>query len=138
MPFVLIVDANPIHAARAADALSAAGYACGAVSSAEQAIALLRWRVPDLILLDQAIRGADGGTLPRKLRHAGGVDDLPIILLTTECPAAPIGEAGNAVLDDIRKPFEPGFLSWRVDSALDARQATAVVEEAPRQRRTAA
>lgn len=135
MPFVLIVDANPIHAARAADVLSSAGHACGAVSSAGQAIALLRWRVPALILLDQAIPGADGGTLPHKLRRAAGVDDLPIILLTTDCPAAPIGEAGNAVLDDIRKPFEPGFLAWRVENALEARQAALVVEEVRRELR---
>jgi DNA-binding response OmpR family regulator len=117
--FILIVDAHRAHAARASDVLSAAGHACGWVTTAEQAIALLRWRAPDLILLDQAIPGADGGTLPQKLRRIAGVAELPIILLTTEAASTLRGECGNAVLDDIRKPFDPGYLSWKVAHALD-------------------
>ena len=119
MAFILIVDANQAHASRASDVLTAAGHACGCVGSADQALALLRWRAPDLILLDQAIPGADGGTLPQKLRRVSGVAGLPIILLTTDSAVARHGEAGNAVLDDIRKPFDPGFLVWKVDHALD-------------------
>jgi CheY-like chemotaxis protein len=126
MAFILIVDANQAHAARASDVLTAAGHACGCVASAEQAIALLRWRAPDLVLLDQAIPGADGGTLPAKLRRMTGVADLPIILLTTDSAAAPLGELGNAVLDDIRKPVDPGFLSWKVGHALDAHRKLAL------------
>jgi len=118
--FILIVDANQAHATRASDVLTAAGHACGCVAGAEQAIALLRWRAPDLVLLDQAVPGADGGTLPQTLRRVTGVADLPIILLTTDSAAACLGEGANAVLDDIRKPFDPGFLVWRVNHALEA------------------
>ena len=126
MAFVLIIDANETYATRASDVLVAAGHACGCVASADQAITLLRWRVPDLILLDQAIPGADGGTLPKRLRRATGVADLPIILLTTSSPAACVGEGENAVLDELRKPFDPGFLVWRVDNALDMRRDSTV------------
>jgi DNA-binding response OmpR family regulator len=118
--FVLIVDANQAHATRASDVLNAAGHACGCVASAEHAIALLRWRVPDLILLDQAIPGADGGTLPHKLRGIAAVAELPIILLTSGSASPPHGNSGNSVLDDIRKPFDPGYLAWKVQHALDA------------------
>jgi DNA-binding response OmpR family regulator len=120
--FVLIVDADQAHANRASDALNASGHTCGCVASAEQAITLLRWRVPELILVDQAVLGADGGNLPHKLRRVAGVADLPIILQTSESAAAGHGELGNAVLDDIRKPFDPGFLAWRVNHALEARR----------------
>jgi DNA-binding response OmpR family regulator len=118
--FVLIVDANQAHATRASDVLTAAGHACGWVTDAEQALTLLRWRVPELVLLDQAIPGADGGNLPQRLRRTAGAIDLPIILLTSDASAACVGTGDNAVLDDIRKPFDPGFLAWRVDHALDA------------------
>jgi two-component system, OmpR family, phosphate regulon response regulator PhoB len=128
--FVLIIDASQTHATRASDVLTAAGHACGYVNGAEQAIALLRWRVPDLVLLDQAIPGADGGTLPHKLRRIAGVVDLPIILLTTDSPAASLGEIGNAVLDDIRKPFDPGFLAWRVNHAIEAHRTASEPDEA--------
>lgn len=120
MAFVLIVEGNEAHATRASDVLNAAGHACGWVTGAEQALALLRWRVPDLILLDQEIPGADGGTLPQRLRATAAVPGLPIILLTTDQATPCVGTGGNAVLDDIRKPFDPGFLAWRVDHALAA------------------
>jgi DNA-binding response OmpR family regulator len=131
--FVLIVDANQAHATRASDLLSAAGHACGWVPTAEKAIALLRWRVPELILLDQAIPGADGGTLPQTLRRITGVADLPIILLTSETASAPHGDHGNSVLDDIRKPFDPGYLAWKVAHALDdcRKRALRESEETP-------
>ncbi|MGZ3171487.1 MAG: hypothetical protein ACXWJC_00190 [Croceibacterium sp.] len=48
MTFILIIDSNERHASRASEVLTSAGHACGHVASAEQAIALLRWRVPDL------------------------------------------------------------------------------------------
>jgi two-component system phosphate regulon response regulator PhoB len=118
--FVLIVDGNQAHATRASDVLTAAGHACGWVTDAEQALTLLRWRVPELVLLDQAIPGADGGNLPQRLRRTAGASGLPIILLTTDASAASVGTGDNAVLDDIRKPFDPGFLAWRVGHALEA------------------
>jgi DNA-binding response OmpR family regulator len=126
--FVLIVDANQAHATRASDVLTAAGHACGWVTDAEQALALLRWRVPDLVLLDQAIPGADGGNLPQRLRRTAGATGLPIILLTSDTSAASVGTGDNAVLDDIRKPFDPGFLAWRVAHALDGRAPPETVE----------
>lgn len=117
MAFILIVDTNPMHASRVSDALISAGHTCGWVRSADQAITLLRWRMPDLILLDETIPGADGGTVPRRLRRAAA-NVLPIILLTTDSTHIPTDET---VLDEIRKPFDPGFLVWRVGHALGTR-----------------
>jgi DNA-binding response OmpR family regulator len=117
--FVLIVDASRWHATRASDALATAGHACGWATTAEQAIALLRRRVPDLILLDQAIPGADGGNLPQRLRRSAGARDLPIVLLTSGLAEPCIGTGDNAVLGEIRKPFDPGFLVARVRHALE-------------------
>ena len=125
MAFILIVGASEAQAARASDVLMPAGHSCGWVASAEQALALLRWRVPDLVLLDQAVPGADGGMLPLKLRRAASMDHLPIILLTTDF-AASVGSGIDSVLDEIRKPFDPGFLVWRVNLALESCHADEV------------
>jgi DNA-binding response OmpR family regulator len=128
LAFVLIVDANQAQATRASDVLTAAGHACGCVSDAEQALTLLRWRVPELVLLDQAIPGADGGNLPQRLRRTAGASGLPIILMTSDASGASVGSGDNAVLDDIRKPFDPGFLAWRVAHALETHGAPAAAE----------
>ncbi len=52
MAFVLVIDGNHTLAARASDVLIAAGHACGWVTGIAQAMTLMRWRAPDLMLLD--------------------------------------------------------------------------------------
>jgi DNA-binding response OmpR family regulator len=116
MAFVLVIEANKTLAGRAADALNATGHSCGWVLGAGQAVTLLRWRAPDLILLDQGLPGADGGALPQTLRRAARVADLPIILLTTRPLAEP---HDTSIADYIEKPFDPRYLVWRVNHALE-------------------
>jgi len=115
MAFVLVIEANNTLAGRAADALNAAGHACGWVLGPGQAVTLLRWRAPELVLLDQALPGADGGALPQTLRRAACVPDLPVILLTTRPLAEP---HDTSIADYIEKPFDPRYLVWRVNHAL--------------------
>ena len=117
MAFVLIVEGSKALADRASDVLIESGHGCGWVPAAEPAVALLRWRAPGLVLLDQALPGADGGALPRTLRRAANSPDLPIILLTTRTAADPLD---SSVTDQISKPFDPRYLVWRVNHALEA------------------
>ena len=128
MAFVLVVEANKTLAGRASDALNAVGHSCGWVSGADQAVALLRWRVPDLILLDQTLPGADGGALPQTLRRAADAPDLPIMLLTT----GPLAEPHDtSIVDHIEKPFDPRYLVWRVNHALGNQVGRAADVAAP-------
>lgn len=117
MAFVLIMDESKILAERASNVLIGAGHACGWVASAEQATGLLRWRTPDILLLDQAMPGARDGTLPDRLRHIARIPNLPIILLTTEAGAKP---CDGSIVDHIQKPFDPRYLVWLVNHALEA------------------
>jgi two-component system phosphate regulon response regulator PhoB len=122
--FILIVDSDASGAERAADALIAAGYACGWVCNAEQARTLLRWREPELILLDEDMPGQGDASLLRELRSTEQCRDTPIILLST---TAGNGESWHllpcAADDHIRKPFDPRFLVWRVNHAIDTVKA---------------
>ena len=59
--------------------------------------------------------------MPHRLRRLTGVADLPIILLATDSAASPFDLMGQAVLNEIRKPFDPGFLVWRVNYTLEMR-----------------
>jgi len=116
MAFVRVSEENRTLAGRASDALNAAGHACGWVTAVPQAVTLLRWRAPDLILLDQGLPGADGGALPQTLRRAANVADLPIMLLTSRALAEP---HDTSIVDHIEKPFDPRYLIWRVNHALE-------------------
>lgn len=131
MAFILIVDGDESIAQRAADALSAAGHSCGCVADADQARTLLRWRDPALIVIDRDIAVLSARTLLGELEPHRR--DIPLIMLSAVAGAGDgTGKVVHGVQDCIRKPFDPRFLVWRVDHALevqDARARRAALEE---------
>lgn len=124
MTFILVVDANEPLASRASDALISAGHACGWVTDGDRAISLLRWKAPNLVLLDQETGGTECKRLPQMFRRAANLPALLVILLTTGPPSTGADDAlESEIVDRISKPFDPRFLVWRVNHALEAHLA---------------
>lgn len=122
MSHILIVDDDDIVAELASDILITAGHACGWVCDAGEAMRLLRWRRPDLLLLDQNMPGENGSTFLRKLRQSPEFYDLPVIMFTGNLGAEDEEQAYyNGAQDYIRKPVDAKFLVWRVNQALRSR-----------------
>ena len=123
MASILVVDDDDIVAEHAAQVLINAGHACGWVCDAKAALAVVKRRSPDLILLDQNMPGENGSTFLRKLRGSPEFYDIPIIMLT--------GVQGlrdeqlayfNGAQDYIRKPFSEKMLIYRVNQILFTRR----------------
>ncbi|ANU08223.1 response regulator [Paraurantiacibacter namhicola] len=124
MAFILIIDDDDIISEAASQVLINAGHACGWVSDAEEAMNLLRWRRPDLLLLDQNMPGMSGGKFLRHLRSSPKFYDLPVIMFTGMKGAEDEQQAlYNGAQDYIRKPFDPKFLLWRVNQVLESSTA---------------
>lgn len=121
MAFILIVDRDESCAEQASTALISAGHACGWAASAGQAAEMLRWRPADLILLDADMPGTGGGPLYRELRGSRSAREVPMILLSASGHSGIMQPCG--ALDDIAKPFDPRFLAWRVNHALEVQAA---------------
>ena len=122
MPKILIVDDDEIVAKLASDILIDAGHACGWVSNGEDALELLQWRRPDLLLLDQDMPGLTGAQVLRSLRGSADLYDLPVIMFT--------GISGrqdekvayhNGAQAYLRKPFHAASLLREIDELLTAR-----------------
>jgi signal transduction histidine kinase len=105
-------------------------YEMEAVSSA--AAALLRagrWPWLDLILLDVRMADGDGFEVCKAIKHTPGLQDIPIIFLTSL--SDPRDEAYGLKLgaaDFISKPVNPSVLRARVDTQLRLRAATQELE----------
>jgi DNA-binding response OmpR family regulator len=126
MANVLIVDDDPTVREVVAAYLLASGHACREVADGEAALAAVRDRTPDLVVLDVMLPGVGGLEVCRRLRQTGNV---PIVMLTA------LGAEEERVAglelgadDYITKPFSPRELVLRVDSVL---RRTA--EEPPRE-----
>ena len=81
MAFVLVADGDTKCAERVSGALIAAGHACSWVSNAQQVMALMRWRQPDLMVLDEDMPDGAGGSLLHALRSSEQCRSIPIILM---------------------------------------------------------
>lgn len=122
MAHILVVDDDDIVAELASEILLAAGHACGFVSTAEEALKLLHWRRPDLLLLDENLPGERGTGFLRRLRQSPQFYDLPVIMFTCVDGIEDERRAYyDGAQDYIRKPFHPSLLTWRVNQTLKAR-----------------
>jgi CheY-like chemotaxis protein len=79
---ILIVDDNYVDLKLQSELLHIAGFETSTAADAEAAHALLRVRVPDLILMDIAMPGMDGLAFTRIIKANGRLAHVPVIALT--------------------------------------------------------
>ncbi len=116
---ILIVDDEAPIREMIAVALEMAGYECLEAENAQQALAHIVDRQPDLLLLDWMMPGSSGIELARRLKRDDMTAKIPIVMLTAK------GEEDNKVhglevgADDyITKPFSPRELVARLKAVL--------------------
>lgn len=124
---ILIVEDEPAIQELIAVNLRHAGHESVSAYSAEQALTLIRGRLPDLILLDWMLPGVSGLDLAKRLKSDAHTQTIPIIMLTARAEE-PEKVAGLEVgADDyMTKPFSPRELIARIKAVLRRRapQAT--------------
>jgi two-component system alkaline phosphatase synthesis response regulator PhoP len=111
MKTILVVDDEPKIAALARDYLEHAGYAVVVAGDGPAAMALVRSRRPDLIVLDLGLPGLDGLDVARAVRR---YSDVPILMLTARTDEADRIAGLELGADDyVTKPFSPRELVAR-------------------------
>ncbi|MGL5631564.1 MAG: phosphate regulon transcriptional regulator PhoB [Azovibrio sp.] len=130
---ILVVEDEPAIQELIAANLKLAGYSVLRAEDGEQAIALVRDKVPDLILLDWMLPGVSGVQLAKRFRGDERTHDVPIIMLTARSEEMDKVAGLEAGADDyVTKPFSPKELMARIQAVLRRRapQATKDVVEA--------
>lgn len=116
---ILVVDDNQANLALVAAVLEARGCTLLMAESAEQAQALLRTEVPDLILMDIALPGMDGLALTRLLKSEPRLKHVPVIALTAFAMDGDEDRAMAAGCDSyITKPIDTRALPGQVERVL--------------------
>jgi CheY-like chemotaxis protein len=102
------------------------GYAVDAANDAPAALAIIEYRIPDLILLDASLPSIGGFVLCRQLRSMPVTADIPIIMLTGMNTDERRNQATAAGADDfVGKPFQQAELLAHVREWVGQRHKSA-------------
>jgi CheY-like chemotaxis protein len=128
-PLILVVDDNDLNRKLACDVLRASGLDTIEAARGEEAIALAREQLPELVLLDIRLPDLDGTEALRRLRADPATAHIPVVALTALRDArGPLREAG---FDDcLEKPIDVVTFPAQVRVLAGRREAgTPVVRE---------
>ena len=116
---ILIVDDNPVEAARYERVLSAAGYLTKSTASGKEALKLLDSHAPSLVVLDVMLPDMDGYEVCRRMRSSPLFSRLPILMLTGLTDVDAVSEAYAAGASEyLSKPIRGSLLLRRVKVVL--------------------
>jgi CheY-like chemotaxis protein len=82
MPMVLLVDDDPFQLKHLKSVLGGAGFQLVEAASGAEALATIRTRRPDLIILDIGLPDTDGLELTRQLKGIRQYASVPILIIT--------------------------------------------------------
>lgn len=95
------------------------GYGVRQTGNGEEAMVMVRERLPDIILLDWMVEGLSGIEICRQLRRAAATANVPIIMLTARGEEEDRVRGLQTGADDyVTKPFSPRELVARVAAVL--------------------
>jgi two-component system phosphate regulon response regulator PhoB len=128
-PNILVVEDEPAILELLKINLVDAGYEVREAADAETAGALVKEKLPDLVLLDWMLPGQSGLAFAKQLRADPRTKELPVIMVTARADEADRVAGLEAWVDDyVTKPFSPRELKARIKSVLRRRAPEAAQE----------
>ncbi len=116
---VLAVDDDPLVLAALRRQFEAGGYVVSTAADGIAALAAIHRDPPDVVLLDLVLPHLDGLKVCREVRRDASLDEVAILVVTSQADSAIKIEALRAGANDyVTKPFEPEELDARVRSHL--------------------
>ena len=118
-PLILVVDDVPDNIDILQMRLESQGYDVITAADGEQALAVVRERLPDLVLMDIMMPKLDGIAAMKQLKADPGLPFLPVILVTARADTNDVIAGIEAGGDDyLTKPVDQAALMARVRAML--------------------
>src|SRR5688572_18467220 len=115
---ILVVDDEPTIGEVVSAYLQRAGYETRVASDADEALAAVAERSPDLIVLDLMLPGTDGLEVMRRVRERSDRSSAIILLTAKGGESDRVTGLSLGADDYVVKPFSPAELVARVDAVL--------------------
>lgn len=129
MKHILMVDDVKTNLKCAAEVLKDT-YEVTTARSGEQALFLLKEKIPDLILLDINMPDMDGYEVMERLKQDDELKDIPVVFLTAGTDReSEIKGLKMGAMDFLRKPFEPEIMRSRINKILQMTEQRRVLQD---------
>ena len=132
-PLILVVDDVPDNVEILQLRLESQGYEVIAAGDGEAALAIIRERLPDLVLLDIMMPKLDGIAAVKQLKADAALPFIPVILVTARADTRDVIAGLEAGADDyLTKPVDQAALMARVRAMLRIKSLHDTVHEQAR------
>ena len=129
-PLILVVDDVPDNVEILQLRLESQGYEIITAGDGEEALAIIRDKLPDLVLLDIQMPKLDGIETVKQLKADAGLPFIPVILVTARADAKDVVAGLEAGGDDyLTKPVDQAALLARVRAMLRNKALHDTVQE---------
>lgn len=124
MARIIMADDDEIVGEIAQEALIAAGHGLGLLPDGKEAIAIIRNKKPDLVILDCNMPEMSGLLVLRTMRDSIDLCEIPVLILTGRRSEQDVELAMYEGANDyLKKPFDPDELVFRVEQLLKKHSA---------------
>lgn len=116
---VLVVENDPMSLELSRRVLERGGYHVVCVPSAEEALALAKELLPDLVLMDLGLPGIDGVEATKRMARSRATRDIPVAVLSAQVFGEDVDRARDAgCADYLTKPIGARELLDRVNALI--------------------
>lgn len=119
MARVIIAEDDELVGDIVCNALHASGHGVGVLTNGIEALKIIRFKKPDLVILDCNMPGLSGVLVLREMRKSVDLYAIPVLVLTGRQSARDVELVMYEGADDyMKKPFDPDELVFRVNQLL--------------------
>lgn len=127
---VLIVDDVPENLELLGNILNEQGIEISFATNGQEALDIVQYDTPDLILLDIAMPGMDGYEVFEKLKNQGITEEIPVIFLTAKNQIQDVVKGFNiGAVDYVTKPFNATELTARIFTHLELYNSRKIINQ---------
>jgi len=121
MSHILIIDDSPTDVRVFTMQLEKAGHQVSSASSAEEGIAMVKEKMPDMVIMDVIMPGMNGFQATRTLNRDPATKDVPILIITTKSMETDrVWGLRQGARDFLTKPVSEKELLARIEKLLVA------------------